>query len=349
MSCCGLLNDRIKMALITYKGIKQNSSIERTLTDEEFKQIAEEYYKKPDFSEVQEQLMKVAAGGTTINKIVRYYLREVMSKAIGPGASWSIYDGLHYKPIMEYFAGKVDVNDKVFPKSLSLAKNIETAFRLCGIRYCVNLPNYPISSVDYILKKYNTNGKYYDFSCGWAARLLGSLHNGIEYFGTDPNYELVAKLEEIVKDYSNLDLFAPSAHIWAQGSEHFIPELEGKIGIAFSSPPYFSLEDYVIGDQSYKPGMEYRDWLEGYLRPTIQNIKRYLTPDGTFCINVKDFKEFPLESDTQKIALGEGFRLHCIEDLVNIKRCHGDAKTARGEKLVSMNDNSEKIFVFKKT
>ena len=32
----------------------------------------------------------------------------------------------------------------------------------------------------------------------------------------------------------------------------------------------------------------------------------------------------------------------------NLKRCHDDVKSARGEKSVTFNDNSEKIFVFKK-
>ena len=40
------------MAKITYKGITQNSSIEKKLTDEEFRQIAIDYYRKPDFSSV---------------------------------------------------------------------------------------------------------------------------------------------------------------------------------------------------------------------------------------------------------------------------------------------------------
>lgn len=40
------------MAKITYKGITQNSSIEHKLTDKEFKQIAIDFYKKPDFIEV---------------------------------------------------------------------------------------------------------------------------------------------------------------------------------------------------------------------------------------------------------------------------------------------------------
>lgn len=121
------------MAKITYKGITQNSSIEHKLTDEEFKQIAIDFYKKPDFIEVKKQLKKIHIGGTLMNKIYEYYLKEVMSKAIGPGASWSIYDGIHNKEIMEYFAGKTMVNKKIFPDTNTLADNINinTAFRLC--------------------------------------------------------------------------------------------------------------------------------------------------------------------------------------------------------------------------
>ena len=82
------------MAKITYKGITQNSSIEKKLSDEEFRQIAIDYYRKPDFSLVEKQFKSIEKGGTRMNMIYEYYLKEVMSKAIGAGASWSISDGL---------------------------------------------------------------------------------------------------------------------------------------------------------------------------------------------------------------------------------------------------------------
>ena len=85
------------MAKIAYKGITQNSSIENKLTDEELKWIAIDYYRKPDFSLVKKQLKSITNGGTRMNMIYEYYLKEVMSKAIGAGASWSIYDGLQSK------------------------------------------------------------------------------------------------------------------------------------------------------------------------------------------------------------------------------------------------------------
>ena len=60
------------MAKITYKGITQNSSIEKKLADEEFRQIAIDYYRKPDFSLVENQLKSIANGGTRMNMIYEY-------------------------------------------------------------------------------------------------------------------------------------------------------------------------------------------------------------------------------------------------------------------------------------
>jgi hypothetical protein len=110
-----------------------------------------------------------------MNHIQDYYLKEVMSKAIGTRASWSIWDGIRNKEIMEYFAGKVDKNKNVYPDTMTLAEKIATAFRLCGIRYCVKVPNFPLKVASRIISKYNVNGNYYDYCCGWGSRLLAAL------------------------------------------------------------------------------------------------------------------------------------------------------------------------------
>ena len=114
---------------------------------------------------------------------------------------------------------------------------------------------------------------------------------------------------------------------------------QGKIGLAFSSPPYFDEEDYVVGEQSYKPGMSYQNWLDTYLLPTIQNIYAYLIHDGVFCINVKNLGKHKLEEDVMKIASQYGFELFATERLKNHKRPHAQ---------YGLIDNSEKIFCFRK-
>lgn len=346
------------MALITFKGISQNSSISKPLTDEEFQSIEREYFRKPDKALVDAQLQSIANGGVRMNHIQDYYLKEVMSKAVGTRASWSIWDGIRNREIMEYFNGKVANNKKVFPDTMTLPEKIATAFRLCGIRYCVKVPNFPIKVASHIIAKYNVNDRYYDYSCGWGARLLATLRNNIHYYGTDPNNELVDRLVEITEDYRKVNPENKSCvSIKCQGSQTFIPEMEGKIGLCFSSPPYFSLEDYQIGEeQSYRKGMTYQEWRDSFIGPTVENCFKYLVHGGYFIFNVKSFRDYatnetyPIERDFLYFALKMGMEHVGVEAMTNIKRCHGAAGGGEykdGGKLM-FSDNDERMHVLRK-
>jgi hypothetical protein len=129
------------------------------------------------------------------------------------------------------------------------------------------------------------------------------------------------------------------------------------MGLAFSSPPYFSLEDYQIGEaQSYKKGMTYKEWRDGYIPRTVENIWRYLVPGGHFIFNVKSFRDYktnetyPIERDFLYEALKIGFEHVKIEPMTNIKRCHGAANGGEysdGKKIM-FSDNDERMHVLKK-
>lgn len=334
---------------INYLGKTYNTTIHKDLTDDEFEQIRREYYEKPDFEDVKRQFKKIESGGTKINHITNYYVKDLMAKTKVHFNNWTIEEALNYKPLMEFFAGKCAENKKVFPDTKSLEKNIETAFRLCGFKTASKPANFPIKAADSILSQYNVNGKYFDFACGWGVRLLSSLRNGIDYYGTDPNYVLCERLNQIANDYKSTCGNNNHVDIRAHGSECFVPEWENTIGLAFTSPPYYNLEDYKIGEQSYKPGVTYEQWRENYLIPTIQNIYRYLIPDGYFAININNFNKYnnyDLVGDTVKIAEENGFEIEEIHPLKNIKRCHGHKQWDVGD--CGWYDNDEKIFVFKK-
>lgn len=172
-----------------------------------------------------------------------------------------------------------------------------------------------------ILEKYNVNDNFLDYSCGWGARLISSLKHNINYYGIDPNNLLCDKLNELAKDWKDIIKGNKSiVDIKCQGSEIFIPEWENTIGVAFSSPPYYNLEDYKIGNQSYREGVTYEEWKENYLKPTFINIKKYLIDNGYFCINIKDLEKFPLVNDTKQIALDCGFKYYGEELLKQNKR-----------------------------
>lgn len=334
---------------IHYLGKTYNTTIHKDLTDEEYEQVVREYYTKPDFDLVKKQFKTIANGGTKVNHITNYYVKDLMAKVKVHYNNWTIEEALAYKPLIEFFAGKAENNKKVFPDSYSLCKKIETAFRLCGFKTASKPSNFPMKAADGILEAYNVNDRYFDFSCGWGVRMLSSMKHGIEYYGTDPNYILCDRLEQMANDYRDVTGSNVKTHVYPQGSETFVPELEGQIGLAFSSPPYFNLEDYKIGKQSWSEGVEYDDWRDDYLNKTIENIYRYLVDDGYFAININNFNKYnnhDLVGDTYDLAVRNGFELVDVAPMQNITRCSGHKEWNKGD--ICWHDNNEKIMIFKK-
>lgn len=227
----------------------------------------------------------------------------------------------------------------MFPEDASLVKNIETAIQLGGKTYAKIPTQFPMRAANTILEKYNINNNFYDFSCGWGIRLMSALKHNINYFGTDPNVELCKKLDELTIDWLENIKSNSKVTIYPHGSEIFIPELENKIGLAFSSPPYFSLEDYKIGKQSYRPGMSFEEWTENYIKPTIENIYKYLIKNGILAINIKDTK-YPIVSIFKQVIKNIGFTYIEAVPLKNIKR-----QKSTGD-LIDTTD--EWIYIFKK-
>lgn len=334
-----------KLYSISYLGKVYNTNIHKDLTDEEYESVKKEYYTKPDFKDVQSQFIKIDNGGVKSNLVTNYYVKDLMAKVRVYFNNWTIEEALNYKPLIEFFAGKSSDNKKVYPDTMSLGSKVETAFRLCGFKTASKPSNFPIKTVDEILSQYNVNGNYYDYSCGWGSRLLSSLKNNVNYYGTDPNYILCDRLNSMAADYKDTCKKEVQVDIRSHGSEIFIPEWENTIGVAFSSPPYYNLEDYQIGEQSYKAGVTYESWLNNYMKPTIENIKKYLIKDGFFIINIKNFDKYKLVEDVVTIAEEAGFQIVNVHTLKNIKRCHGHVSW-NGE--CGWNDNDERIIVFKK-
>jgi len=306
--------------LIEYKHKTLKTDHNQEISDQLFNDLRLEYYKKPDYETVKVDFEKIANGYLLNKNITNYYFKDLMAKVILNQRKFSIEDVFDYKPLLSYFIAKVYKNKKIYNKD-NLLSNIETAFRLGGKGVASKPTNFPLKKANEILKKYNVNNNYYDFSCGWGVRLTSALVNNINYYGTDPNYILVERLNQLTNDYKKEITNCNSlVEIKSQGSEVFIPELENKIGLAFSSPPYYNLENYIIGNQSYKDGVTYEQWLDNYLRPTIKNIYRYLIRDGILAINVKSFDKYDLLKDIKQIILNNGFIFKENHNLENIKR-----------------------------
>lgn len=313
------------------------------ISDERFNEIVTLWNTLPNKNEVEYQMRQFHLGNNNINKIVKYYYRPLMDRVRKYYDKWTIADVFKCKDMLSMFLTRVEKNSKVF-SSDSVIDNLDTAFRLGGKGIASKVSNFPVDVCDNILKTYNVNGNYYDFSCGWGVRQMCAMRMGLNYYGTDPNYELVEKLNEFNQTYKQVNHTTKETKIYCQGSEHFISQLENKIGLAFSSPPYFDLEDYGIGDQSYKPGTTFDQWVTRYLEPTFANIYKYLITNGYFIVNIKDFNGIKLEETTIKTAEKVGFRLYKVEQLNQGKRLNSTSEE-KGDLIV---DSSENIYIFVK-
>lgn len=328
--------------VISYKGQTMSTSYDyNELTDEEFEELRREYYTKPTMKQVEQEMKTIAfKDGVKNTHITNFYFRDLLDKTKTSRNKWCIEDVFNHKPLLSYFWARTKMNDKVFLEGESVRRKLDTAFRIGGMGIASRVSGFPIKVVDYILQKYNVNNNYYDYSCGWGNRLTSALKNGVNYFGTDPNYLLIEQLLKFATDYKRIIGVDNSVILKGQGSEILSPEWVGKMGLAFSSPPYFDLEDYVVGEQSYKPGVTYQKWLDNYLKPTIANIWKYLINGGYFIINIKNLENYPIVDDIKPFIL-KGFE---FVETIPLERV-GKPHLTDGQTFV---DNEEGIYVFRK-
>lgn len=330
------------------------------ITEDHRKSIEDQWYAEPSQEDVEEQLRKIAKGSTIISKVTQKYFNRIMSMCKVEYAKWTMEDLLKSKELVGMILDKVQGSPKTFAPTNTEINNFKRCIQLGGKGYAGYPTQFPIKTVDMVLSKYlPKGGNWYDYSCGWGSRLLGALRNGANYFGTDPNYLLTEKLVELACDYfkaNSIDFYymdecGPDEmqmvesenyqriEIYSAGSEKYQSRLEGEMDLCFSSPPYFNLEDYRIGEQSYKKGMSYKQWVDSYLRLTVFNCFRYLKSGGHFVCNIKNFNGLDMVGDILKISEAVGMKY--IEDLKleNINRVLSTGK---------LHDSSEKCFVFEK-
>lgn len=307
---------------MTHLGKEFSSTHYIDISDEKCQEIKKDFFIKPTLKQVQQEMYNLHYNRSIkIGKITDYFVSDMIYDTKLYTSKWTINEFFESNDLIRFAYAKVINCSDFYKEKDGIIKNIKTVLRLSPSRTAAKVSNYPLSSVKEILKKYSkeaSNG-YYDYSCGWGVRLMGALTSGIQYYGTDPNFKLTEQLDKLGNMYNEVNHIKIPFKIYTQGSEKLIPELKNNIGIAFSSPPYFDLEDYGTGEQSIN-NRSYEQWLEEYWRVTVQNIQLYLKDDGVFLLNIKSFEQFDLLNDMKDIALQEGFTYIESLNLKNIQR-----------------------------
>ena len=122
-----------------------------------------------------------------------------------------------------------------------------------------------------------TNAKtVLDTSCGWGDRLAGFFASDAEeYYGCDPNPNTYQRYQEQISSYNKLLSKPKKVQIWRCGAEDLPYHKLPKIDVAFTSPPYFSTEEYNKGgehqeDQSWHKFNEYDKWRDDFYLPVAE-------------------------------------------------------------------------------
>ena len=124
-----------------------------------------------------------------------------------------------------------------------------------------------------------------DTSCGWGDRLAGFFASDAEeYYGCDPNPNTYARYTEQIATYNKLLTKPKVVKIWNCGAEDLPYDKLPQIDCAFTSPPYFSTEEYNKGgeleeNQSWFKFNEYDKWRDDFYLPVAEktmSVSKYM-------------------------------------------------------------------------
>ncbi len=156
-------------------------------------------------------------------------------------------------------------------------------------------------------------GVIYDYSAGYGGRMLGALcsQQDFSYIAVEPNtntFYNLNKLGKYIKTALNKEV---NYSIFNLCSEKFQLEKES-VDFCFSCPPFFKKENYSNEiTQSIHNYPDYQEWLEYYVRPTIQNCYFSLKEKGVYGVDILNYtyggKTYNLIEDWIRIAEEEGF------------------------------------------
>ena len=230
-----------------------------------------------------------------------------------------------------------------FKKSVTPSE-IRTAMEMIGGGFATN---YKTMNAKALFERYTPKGgTIYDFASGFGGRMLGALtsKNEYNYIAVEPCEETFNNLQVLGRYIEEVTHRKDSYELHMVGSEEFKGE-PCSVDFAFSSPPYFNLEQYSNEDtQCYVKYPTLEEWFDGYVKPTIENIHYMLKDDCYYAVNIADFNV----SSKERVEFVDKW----IELSVAQGFDHVDTITQKLQSRVGVGhekgDKKEGIYVFKK-
>ena len=268
-----------------------------------------EIFKKYSNDELIKDINNFVNGKGKLYKVLNHFFEEIIYKCSNKRGSKSPYKVLQDDNLINEIFKYIKTKPKFYIGND--IQNLKSFFRNGG-RIAQKVANFDPQNARNIYLRYEVPREYnrlniLDTSMGFGSRLSSVILSGHNYIGFDPNKELFIKLKEYKKWLKENKFLEENqiCNLLCKGSEIFDERLVNKTGIMFTSPPYFDLETYSQDErQSIIKFNSYDLWLNGFVRPTIENIYQYLKVGGYAMINIKNMssgKKLPLFDDWLKM------------------------------------------------
>lgn len=241
-------------------------------------------------------------GKGNLYKVLGHFFKEEQFKCMGARGQMTPMEALENDEVMEKIVAFTKTKPNFYKKTEAL--NVQDFFRNAG-RTASKVAQFPIKEATKVYETYSNVGDLiYDPSCGFGSRMCATILNGRTYIGTDPNQSLVVKLNECGK-FLQEHCGAEDFEIKATGSEIYHDDLNGRIDLAFTSPPYYDYEKYGKDEgQSIVKYPTYEEWLDEFSTQTLINCGKYAKVGGIIAINLKNMRNrgnLPLYDDWKNI------------------------------------------------
>lgn len=297
-----------------------------------------EIFKKYTKEQLLKDIKSYQSGSGKLLKVLNHFFEECIFECKAPRGQKSPMEALQNDGDIEFILQYVKSKPNFYTGN-EIA-NVKTFFRNAG-RLAQKVANFcPKNARDIYFRYHDINGNkinILDTSMGFGSRMSAALLSGHNYVGFDPNQSLFKKLNEY-KNFliENKICEGQTCGLICKGSEEFVPCLENKFDVSFTSPPYFNLEKYSDDESlSTKNYDNYTNWIEYFVKPTIENTYKYLKVGGYAMINIKNLtrgEKEPLFDDWFEI-----FKNHNGFELVEVFEIEHQSK-----KNYTMNCNYEK-------
>lgn len=152
-----------------------------------------------------------------------------------------------------------------------------------------------------------------DFSAGWGDRLIGAISQNVSYFGVDPNPCLHPNYQKIINMFTTSENRNKYTIIESGFEDVEIPK-DKTFDLIFTSPPYFTLEQYVPSDisesekQSISKFSNLESWLNEFLYVCIDKGYERLEDNGHMVLVINNIRDHPNFIKKMIIRLNEKYK-----------------------------------------